>query len=228
MAFWLYFCALVTYKPPAFYRYAQGSFRLSCLSHFRVIYIMTHDSIGLGEDGPTHQPVEIIPLVRATPNAICLRPADGNEVSGAYLAAFQQTRRPSVLCLTRQNVPHLEGSSVEKTLKGAYVLQDFGSAAGPHVILVGTGSETSLCVEAAKLLAAEGVKVRVVSMPSWELFEDQGQDYKLSVFPAGVPVLSVEASSTFGWSRYAHGSLGVDTFGASAPAKVCFNGLKTY
>ena len=202
-----------------FIGYAQGSVRLSALSHFRVIYIMTHDSIGLGEDGPTHQPIEILSLLRATPNLITLRPADGNEVSGSYLAAFENGKRPSVLCLTRQNLPHLEGSSIEKTMKGGYVLQDLSSDNQLQIILVGTGSEVSLAVDAAKLLASEGVNVRVVSMPSTELFDDQSEEYKLSVFPAGVPVFSMEAMSTFGWQKYAHASVGVDTFGASAPYK---------
>jgi len=202
-----------------FIGYAQGAFRLSALSHFRVLYIMTHDSIGLGEDGPTHQPVEILALLRSTPNCLVLRPADGNEVSGAYIAALENKHRPSVLCLTRQNLPQLEGSSVEKSLQGAYILSQ-PAAGDAEVILVGTGSETSLCVDASKLI--QNVKVRVVSMPCWELFEDQSKEYKESVFLVNgqpVPVLSVEAMSTFGWERYAHGCAGMKTFGASGPYK---------
>jgi transketolase len=204
-----------------FIGYAQGAFRLSALSHFGVLYIMTHDSIGLGEDGPTHQPVEVLALLRATPNVLVLRPSDGNEVSGAYIAAFEHRKKPSVLCLTRQNLPHLEGSSIEKSLKGAYVLKAFGSGEA-KVILVGTGSETSICFEAAKMLESEGVNSTVVSMPCWELFEEQSFEYKASVFPGGIPVVSVEALSTFGWERYSHVQIGMKTFGASAPIKALY------
>jgi transketolase len=203
-----------------FIGYAQGAARLSALSHFRVLYIMTHDSIGLGEDGPTHQPVEILALLRATPNMQMFRPADGNEVSAAYLKAIENRHKPSVLALTRQGLPQLEGSSVEKASKGGYVLQDFPKDSDKFdITLVGTGSEVSLCVDAAKVLAAEGKKVRVVSLPCWEVFEEQPDAYKKGVFVQGVPVLSVEAASTFGWEKYAHGSCGVNTFGASAPIK---------
>ncbi|ORY05859.1 transketolase [Basidiobolus meristosporus CBS 931.73] len=198
-----------------FISYALGASRLSSLSHLRVIYVMTHDSIGLGEDGPTHQPVETLTTLRATPNTLVFRPADGNEVSGAYLAAIQNNLRPSVLALSRQNLPQLAGSSIENTLKGAYVLSD---VANPAIVLVATGSEVSACVEAAKELAKNNIQARVVSMPSMELFDEQEQSYKESVFPRGVPVLSVEALSTFGWSKYAHASIGMTTFGASAPA----------
>lgn len=206
-----------------FIGYAQGGFRLSCLSHFRVLYIMTHDSIGLGEDGPTHQPIEILSMLRATPNCLTLRPADGNEVSGAYLIALQNKNRPSVLCFTRQGVPSLKGSSIENTMKGGYVLEDIGSSSDIALILVGTGSEVGLCVESAKKLVSDGSiggkGVRVVSMPCTELFDEQPLEYRLSVFPKGVPVMSVEAMSTRGWERYAHASVGVDVFGASAPYK---------
>ncbi|ORX99058.1 transketolase [Basidiobolus meristosporus CBS 931.73] len=198
-----------------FISYALGASRLSALSHLRVIYVMTHDSIGLGEDGPTHQPIETLASLRATPNTLVFRPADGNEVSGAYLAAIQNKHRPSVLALSRQNLPHLEGSSIENTLKGAYVLSDVPE---PEIVLVATGSEVSICVEAAKELAASGVKARIVSMPSMELFDQQELAYKESVFPRNVPVLSVEAMTTFGWGKYAHASIGMTTFGASAPA----------
>ncbi|KAK9722724.1 Transketolase [Basidiobolus ranarum] len=198
-----------------FISYALGASRLSSLSHLRVLYVMTHDSIGLGEDGPTHQPIETLTTLRATPNTLVFRPADGNEVSGAYLAAIQNKLRPSVLALSRQNLPHLAGSSIENTLKGAYVLSD---VAKPAVVLVATGSEVSACVEAAQELAKSNIQARVVSMPSMELFDEQAQTYKESVFPRGVPVLSVEALSTFGWSKYAHVSVGMTSFGSSAPA----------
>jgi transketolase len=143
-----------------------------------------------------------------------LRPADGNEVSGAYLAAFENRMRPSVLILTRQNLPHLEGSSIENTLKGAYTLVP---AAGCQVILAATGSEVSLAFDTSKLLKTQGVVACVVSMPSWELFEEQTQAYKESVFPKGIPVVSVEAMTTLGWAKYAHYSCGINTFGTSAP-----------
>ncbi|KAI9189636.1 Transketolase [Blastocladiella emersonii ATCC 22665] len=198
-----------------FISYALGATRLSALSHHQVLYIMTHDSIGLGEDGPTHQPVETLATLRATPNTLVFRPADGNEVSGAYLAALRATKSPSVLALSRQNVPHLQGSSIEGVLKGGYVLEE---AADAKVTLVGTGTELSLAVDAAKALRAQGVSARVVSLPSWELFEKQSVEYRGTVFRAGVPVVSVEALGTFGWDRYAHASVGLTTFGASGPA----------
>jgi transketolase len=200
-----------------FVGYAAGSVRLSALSHFRVLYIFTHDSIGLGEDGPTHQPIEAIPHLRAMPNMLCLRPADGNEVNGAYIAAVTGNARPSSLCLSRQSAPMLPGTSWEGTLRGAYTLNP-GSGDAPSVCLVATGTEVQLIVAAAAELQAAGVTVRTVSMPSWELFEEQEEAYRQSVFTPGVPVISVEAASTFGWSRYAHVSIGIDTFGASAPA----------
>ncbi|KAF9092185.1 Transketolase [Mortierella sp. AD031] len=199
-----------------FISYASGAVRLTALSGQRVIYIMTHDSIGLGEDGPTHQPIETMATIRATPNLIDFRPADGNETSGAYLYAIETKDRPSVLALTRQDLPHLEGSSVEKTLKGGYVLQE---VQGADVTLVATGSEVSLIVDAAKLLKEQGIKARIVSMPSTKLFDEQSHAYRASVLIDGIPSVSVEAMSTFGWDRYAHESIGIDTFGASGPYK---------
>ncbi|KAG0277993.1 Transketolase [Linnemannia exigua] len=199
-----------------FISYASGAVRLSALTGHRVIYIMTHDSIGLGEDGPTHQPIETMAMIRATPNLIDFRPADGNETSGAYLYAIETKDRPSVLALTRQDLPQLEGSSIEKTLKGGYVLQEVH---GADVTLVATGSEVSLIVDAAKLLKDHGIKARIVSMPSTKLFDEQSHDYRASVLIDGVPSVSVEAMSTFGWDRYAHESIGIDTFGASGPFK---------
>ncbi|KAG0020315.1 Transketolase [Podila clonocystis] len=199
-----------------FISYASGAVRLSALSGHRVLYIMTHDSIGLGEDGPTHQPIETMAMIRATPTLVDLRPADGNETSGAYLFAISAKDRPSVLALTRQDLPQLEGSSVEKTLFGGYVLQE---VEGADVTLVGTGSEVSLCVDAAKLLKEQGIKARIVSMPSTTLFDEQSHEYRASVLIDGVPSVSVEAMTTFGWNRYAHESLGIDTFGASGPYK---------
>ncbi|KAF9028108.1 Transketolase [Podila verticillata] len=199
-----------------FISYASGAVRLAALSGHRILFIMTHDSIGLGEDGPTHQPIETMAMIRATPNLVDLRPADGNETSGAYLFAISAKHRPSVLSLTRQDLPQLEGSSIEKTLKGGYVLQE---VEGANVTLIGTGSEVSLCVDAAKILHDRGIKARIVSMPSTTLFDEQDHDYRASVLIDGIPAVSVEAMSTFGWDRYAHESIGIDTFGASGPYK---------
>ncbi|KAI8594016.1 Transketolase, thiamine diphosphate binding domain-containing protein [Geranomyces variabilis] len=199
-----------------FISYALGAVRLSALSHEQVLYIMTHDSIGLGEDGPTHQPIETLAEMRAMPNILNFRPADGNETSGSYLVALEARDRPSVLILTRQNLPHLEGSEIEKVRKGAYVLQDQEKA---EICFVATGSEVSLAVDTAAELAKEGIKARVVSMPCWELFEEQSLEYKMSVFPDGLPVISIEAMSTFGWDRWAHVCIGIDSFGASGPYK---------
>jgi transketolase len=200
-----------------FINYALGAVRLSALSKERVIYIMTHDSIGLGEDGPTHQPIETLASLRALPNLYVIRPADGNEVSAAYITAIESTETPTVISLTRQNLSQLEGSSIEGALKGAYVLSQPADDEQPQVILVGTGSEVEICVAAAKQLAEEGVLVRVVSMPSWELFDQQDAEYRVSVFPEGIPVISVEALSTLGWERYSHAQIGMRTFGVSGP-----------
>ncbi|NER23377.1 MAG: transketolase [Symploca sp. SIO1C2] len=199
--------------------YMRAAIRLSALSEAGVIYIMTHDSIALGEDGPTHQPVETIPSLRAIPNLIVIRPADGNETSGAYKVAIENRKHPTLLALTRQGVPNLDGSSIEGVTKGAYILSD--SDGTPEIILIGTGSEVQLCVQAAEKLTAEGKKVRVVSMPSWELFEDQDEAYRESVLPKAVTKrLAVEAASSFGWYRYL-GSEGdmisIEHFGASSP-----------
>lgn len=175
---------------------------------------MTHDSIGLGEDGPTHQPIETLALTRATPNMLTFRPADGNEVSGTYLIALERCKEPSVLALTRQNLPQLKGSSIEAVRKGGYILEPL-SDQNPDVILVATGSEVSIAVDAAELLRKEGTKVRVVSMPCTELFDEQPLEYRQSVLSKGIPVVSVEALSTFGWQKYSHAQVGMVTFGAS-------------
>ncbi len=202
--------------------YMRAAIRLSALSEAGVIYIMTHDSVALGEDGPTHQPIETIPSLRAIPNLVVIRPADGNETSGAYKVAIENRKRPTLLALTRQGLPNLDGSSIEAVTKGAYILSD--SDGTPEIILIGTGSEVSLCVQAAEKLTAEGKKVRVVSMPSWELFDEQDESYRESVLPKTVTKrLAVEAASSFGWHRYL-GSEGdiisIDHFGASAPGGV--------
>jgi transketolase len=202
--------------------YMRGAMRLSALSEAGVIYVLTHDSIALGEDGPTHQPVETIASLRVIPNLLVMRPADGKECAGAYQVAIANRKRPSVLAFTRQNVPNLAGSSAEHVAKGAYVLQDCDGT--PDIILMGTGSEVHLCVDAAAELAKAGTKVRVVSMPCWELFAEQDADYQESVLPKAVTKrLAVEAGSPFGWERYVgtQGAvIGTETFGASAPGGI--------
>ncbi len=205
--------------------YMRNPIRLSALSHAGVIWVMTHDSVALGEDGPTHQPVETIASLRAIPQLTVLRPADGTETSGAYKVAIENAKnhRPTLLALSRQNLPNLAGSSIAGVEKGAYMVID--SEGTPDLILIGTGSEVNLCVQVAEKLAAEGRKVRVVSMPSWELYEAQDAAYKESVLPKAVTKrLSVEAGISMGWWKYV-GSAGdvvsIDRFGASAPGGVC-------
>lgn len=197
-----------------FISYAVGASRLSQLSHHQILYILTHDSIGLGEDGPTHQPIETLATLRATPNGLTFRPADGNEVSGAYYAALINNKRPSFFALSRQNAPQLPNTSIENTLKGAYAIVD---TPNPKLIIVGTGTETSLAFSAGEELTKAGIPTKVVSMPCMELFDEQPEQYKLSVFNDGVPALSVEALSTFGWDKYAHAHVGMTTFGLSGP-----------
>jgi len=194
--------------------YALGAVRLSALSEFRVMYVMTHDSIGLGEDGPTHQPVEMMESLRSMPNMMVMRPADINEVSGCYAAAIKHKNTPSTLCLSRQGMPNLALSSIANAQLGAYTVVP---AEAPALVLVASGSEVGLAMSAAALL--EGVSVAVVSMPCQELFDNQTTEYKKSCFPDGVPVMSVECSATRGWEKYSHVQVGMTTFGKSAPIK---------
>lgn len=205
--------------------YMRPSMRLGALMEIPAIYIFTHDSIGLGEDGPTHQPVEQLASLRAMPNMLVLRPGDANEVVEAYKVILQHKHGPCSLVLTRQAVPTLDRTKYAPALgvaKGAYVLADAG-AGRPDVILMASGSELSLCVDAYEKLKATGIKARVVSMPSWELFEQQDASYKASVLPPEVTArVSVEMATTFGWERYvgAKGKMiGMHSFGASAPLK---------
>lgn len=203
--------------------YMRGAIRLSALSEAGVIYVMTHDSIGLGEDGPTHQPVETVASLRVIPNLLVIRPADGNETSGAYKVAMQNRKRPTLLALSRQALVNLEKSSADIVAKGAYVASD--SEGTPELILIGTGSEVDLCIKAAEQLRTAGKKVRVVSMPCWELFDEQDAAYKESILPKAVTKrLSVEAGSSMGWHRFVGTEgdvIAIDTFGASAPGAVC-------
>ncbi|MCG6137749.1 MAG: transketolase [Nostoc sp. LLA-1] len=205
--------------------YMRAAIRLSALSQAGVIWVMTHDSIGQGEDGPTHQPIETLASLRAIPNLTVIRPADGNECSGAYKVAIEHAKQnaPTLLAFTRQAVPNLAGTSVEHVAKGGYTVVD--SEGTPELILIGTGSELSLCVTAAEKLTTEGKKVRVVSMPSTDLFDAQDAAYKESVLPKAVTKrLSVEAASSFGWHKYVGmegDTVSIDRFGASAPGGVC-------
>ena len=202
--------------------YALGSIRLSALSRFGVLYIMTHDSIGLGEDGPTHQPTEMLESLRSMPNINVFRPADGNETSAAYRAALSNPTTPAVICCSRSTVKSLEKSTVDKALKGAYVVAGDENGVAPDLVVIGTGSEVGACVEAATKLTAAGVNTRVVSMPCQELFLAQDQTYQKSVLPGNVPTLSVEASTVHGWHRFSHAQIALTQFGLSGPGGAVF------
>ena len=203
--------------------YMVGAMRLSALSELGVIYVLTHDSIGLGEDGPTHQPIETLASLRALPNLLVIRPGDGNETSGAYQVAITNRKRPTVLFLSRQAMANQANSTAAAVAKGGYVLED--STGTPELILIGSGTELELCTKAASELRAAGKNVRVVSMPCVELFEEQDAAYRESVLPASVRKrLVVEASSSFGWHKYSGfdgDTVSIDRFGASAPGPVC-------
>jgi transketolase len=204
--------------------YARPAIRLSALMEIPSIFIFTHDAMGDGEDGPTHQPVEHLASLRAIPGLITLRPGDANEVIEAYRYIMQLRHEPAVLVLSRQPLPTLDRKKyapASGVARGAYVLADAGG--NPEVILIASGSEVSLVVEAHEKLVAEGVRSRVVSMPSWEIFEHQPQEYQDNVLPPHVTArVAVEQASTFGWERYVGRSgrmIGMKTFGASAPLK---------
>jgi transketolase len=205
--------------------YARPAIRLSALMELPTIFVFTHEAMGDGEDGPTHQPVEHLASLRAIPGLIVLRPADANEVVEAYRYIMQLHHQPAVLALSRQPLPTLDRekyASASGVARGAYVLAD-APGADPEVILIASGSEVSLAVDAYEKLLAEGIRSRVVSMPSWEIFEQQPQDYRESVLPTKVTArVSVEQASTFGWQRYVGNAgrmIGMKTFGASAPLK---------
>jgi len=206
--------------------YARGGIRLGAIMELPVIHIFTHDSIAVGEDGPTHQPVEHLASLRAMPGLIVLRPADANEVVEAWRVIMNSHHKPVALLLTRQDVPTLDRNKYAPAsglAQGAYVLADSQDGQQPDVILIGTGSEVSLCVAAYEQLRLEGVKARIVSMPSWELFEHQDQAYRDRVLPPAVKArVAVEQASTFGWAHYVGTTgtvIGMTTFGASAPLK---------
>ena len=199
--------------------YCKPAIRLAALMRVHSLFVFTHDSIGLGEDGPTHQPIEQLTMLRAIPDLTDFRPADANETAAAWRVALER-KGPSFFALTRQDLPVIDTAAhdvLAGVRKGGYVLQD---AADPQVVLIGTGSEVWPCMDAAKLLAADGIAARVVSLPSWEIFDEQTAEYRASVLPVGVPRLAVEAGSPLGWWKYVGldgDVIGLDRFGASAP-----------
>jgi transketolase len=205
--------------------YARGAIRLSAIMEIPVIHILTHDSIGVGEDGPTHQPIEQVASLRVIPNLIVIRPADANEVVEAWRTLMPLRHQPAALILSRQNLPVLDRTKYASAVgvaRGGYVLAD-SQGAKPQVLLLASGSEVSLCVEAYEKLKTEDIKARVVSVPCWEIFEEQSEDYRNSVIPPDVEArVSVEQASTFGWARFVGikgERIGMKTFGASAPLK---------
>ena len=205
--------------------YMRGSIRVAALAKLPVIYVFTHDSVGLGEDGPTHQPVEHLTALRAIPNLLTIRPADGNETAQAWKVALTY-QGPTALILSRQALPQVTPVS-NGLARGAYVLADAPNN-NPDVILIASGSEVSLALEAMGPLAEQGVAARVVSMPCWKLFDAQSQAYRAHVLPADVPKLAIEAGTTLAWARYVGDTgavIGIDRFGASAPGKVVFEKL---
>ena len=198
--------------------YMKPAIRMAALSHVPAIYLLSHDSIAVGEDGPTHQPIEQAAMLRSIPNVDLIRPCDERETYGAWFAALESKNHPTALILSRQNLPLLAGSNGDLLKKGAYVVSKESKKA--DFVLVASGSEVSLAVDAQKVLLEKGIDVRVVSMPCWSYFDRQDADYKNSVI--NLPkskVVSIEMLSTFGWAKYADTNIGLDTFGASAPAK---------
>jgi transketolase len=202
--------------------FMRPAMRLAALMGLKVIYVLTHDSIGVGEDGPTHQPIEQLIMLRSIPGMKVYRPADGKETAAAWVSAMTG-KQPTVLALTRQNMPQYAGSG-KAALQGGYVLEDCEGA--PDVLLIASGSEVELCVKAKAMLLEEGIKARVVSMPCIEEFEKQSEEYKQSVLPKEIKArVCVEAGSPYSWYRYAGDNgevIAMDTFGASAPAAALF------
>lgn len=197
--------------------YMRPSIRLSAISKAPVLFVFSHDSVGVGEDGPTHQPIEQLASLRAIAGLNVIRPADGYETAAAIEAHVKNADGPTALVLTRQNVPTLDSSNENARTAIAKGAVEVGSVAQPHVILVGTGSEVHLCVEASEKLAAEGIHARVISMPDVRAFQNADSSYREKLLPSGIPVVSIEAGTTFGWSAIADASIGIDRFGASAP-----------
>lgn len=215
-----------------FITYGWGAVRLGALSHLRQIYIMTHDSVFLGEDGPTHQPIEVLPLLRATPNIYTFRPCDGNEINAAWIHALSHKSSPTVFCLSRQTVKTIDHTSQEKGLKGAYIVaseetnetndENKSNDKKLDVILISTGSEVPMCVDALSIIKQNGYSARVVSAPCLELFDHQSLDYRKTILKPNILTISIEAASSFGWPKYSHSHISIDGYGASAPYKqVC-------
>jgi transketolase len=204
--------------------YCRPAIRLSALQGVRVVYVMTHDSIGLGEDGPTHQPVEHVTSLRMIPNLAVFRPADAVETAECWALSLERKEGPSLLALTRQNLPQLRlGRGENLSARGAYRLR--AAAAARRVVLIATGSEVELAIKVADALEAQGVGADVISMPCWSLFDAQDKGYRADILPAGVLKVSIEAGVTLGWERYIGPSgiaIGLDRFGASAPAEDLF------
>jgi transketolase len=199
----------------AFADYMRPAIRLSALMGLPVVWVFTHDSVGVGEDGPTHQPVEHYAALRAIPGLTVIRPGDANETAAAWRVILEDLEGPGVLILSRQDLPVQEGASAEGVARGAYVLRE--SNGDEHAVIVATGSEVWVALAAADALAADGIGARVVSMPSWELFAAQDQDYRDEVLPPDLPKVSVEAGIAMGWSRWVDSSVSIERFGASAP-----------
>jgi transketolase len=215
--------------------YMRASMRLAALMQQRVIYVLTHDSIGLGEDGPTHQPIEHLAALRAIPNMTVIRPADANETSYAWQAALENHHGPTVLALTRQNVPIFDREApgvgpADGLLRGGYTFYEHAPD-GLDIIVIASGSEVEIAYTAAQQLAEAGTGVRVVSLPSWELFQAQDETYQRSILPPETPKISIEAATPFGWERWvgndpARGAIiGIERFGASAPYKRIYQEL---
>ncbi len=200
--------------------YCKSALRMAAIMKSHSLFVFTHDSIGLGEDGPTHQPIEHLTMLRAVPNLIDLRPADANETAAVWKIALE-AKAPAFFALSRQDLPILDTTKInvmEGVAKGAYVVEQGGES--PDLLIVGTGAELWPAIEAAKKLKGEGTNVRVISMPSWRLFEQQSEEYKDSIFPDHLPKLAVEAGAPLGWWKWVgrHGDvIGMDRFGASAP-----------
>jgi transketolase len=192
----------------------RGAIRLSALMGLEDAWVYTHDSVGLGEDGPTHQPVEHLAALRAIPHLVVIRPGDANETAAAWRTILEDIDGPAALILSRQDLPVLAEVDADGVARGAYVLRD---AEDPDVILVGTGSELSVAIAAADLLGGDGVRARVVSMPSWELFAAQDDGYRDAVLPPGLPSVAVEAGVSQGWERWVDRTVSIERFGASAP-----------
>ncbi len=207
--------------------YMRPAIRMGALMGLRVVYVFTHDSVGLGQDGPTHQPIEQLLGLRATPNLVVMRPADATETVEAWKVAVERRDGPSVLALSRQNLPVLDRSELAPAAgvaRGGYLL--WQASDNPQVILIGTGSEVPILLDSGKSLQESGIAARVVSMPSWELFDAQPEEYRESVLPCGIEArISLEAASVIGWERYVGSkgkAIGVDRFGASAPGDVIY------